>query len=102
VVSAGPSFYSVKQDFVTDISYSETYPYDSATFAGATLVGQSQRKTGFNVGVDVGLRLARSVGVGGLFRYSKASLDFAVPNVSTPVKIDAGGLQAGGGLRLYF
>ncbi len=102
VVSGGPSFFSVKQTFVSEVSFVEAYPYDSATFAGAALKQVTNQQTGFNVGADIGLRLGRSVGVGGLVRFSHAGVSFAVPNGNTRVDLDAGGLQVGGGFRLYF
>ena len=35
-VSAGPSFFRVQQDVVTDIAFSDTYPYDTPAFTSAT------------------------------------------------------------------
>jgi hypothetical protein len=101
-LAAGPSFFNVTQDFVTDVSYTDTYPYDSPVFTAAISKQASSHKTGFNASADVGLRVSRSVGVGALVRFSKATMEFAVPNGSATTKSNAGGLQAAGGIRLYF
>ena len=101
-VGVGPSFFRVRHEFVSDVSVTEVYPYDSTTFAAASSQQATKFKTGFNVGVDFGIRMGRSVGVGGLVRFSRASVDFAVPNGNPNVTADVGGLQAGAGLRFYF
>jgi hypothetical protein len=101
-LSAGPSFFRVRQELVTDVTFADTYPYDAPTFTTAA----SQRITaknavGFNVGADIGLRLWRHAGVGGAVRFTRASVSLAIPN-GTAVSSDAGGTQIAGGLRLYF
>jgi len=101
-VEGGPSFFRVTHDVVSDVSFSEAYPYDSASFTAAASQRITRYKTGFNVGIDVGVRMGRSVGFGGLVRFSRASVDFPLPNENHTVTADAGGLQAGAGLRLYF
>ena len=101
-VGGGPSFFRVTHDFVSDVSFTEAYPYDSASFRAAKSVRITRYKTGFSVGADVGLRMGKSVGFGGLVRFSRASIEFPLPNGDHAVTADAGGLQAGGGLRLYF
>jgi hypothetical protein len=101
-LSSGPSFFSVKQDLMTDVSYSESYPYDTATFTTASFTTVARRAIGFNVGADIGVRLIRHVGVGALVRFSRASLVFAVPGSTATVKSDVGGLQALGGIRIFF
>jgi opacity protein-like surface antigen len=62
----------------------------------------SENKTGFNVGADIGFKLSRNVGVGGLFRYSHASLSFPLAGSAANVNADAAGPQVAGGLRLFF
>jgi hypothetical protein len=48
------------------------------------------------------MRLTRHAGVGAAVRFSRARTTFAVPNGGAAVTVNAGGLQVGGGLRLYF
>jgi hypothetical protein len=102
-LSVGPSFFRVRQDIVSDITFTDTYPFDAPAFTSAA----SQRvtasnKAGFNVGADVGFRLARHAGVGASVRFSKAIVPLMVPNSTTTVSVDAGGTQIAGGLRMYF
>jgi hypothetical protein len=101
-LTAGPSFFRATQAFVSDVSYGESYPYDTATFTAALSKRVSGHKTGFNAGADVGLRCSRNIGIGGLVRFSKADMRFAPPNSAATVKADAGGIHAAGGIRLYF
>jgi hypothetical protein len=99
IISGGPSFFRVEQDFVTDVAYTESAPYDTATFQGATVERQQQSVTGGNIGGEVGWRLARHIGLAGAVRYSHARADF--PGTSaTPVPV--GGFHVGGGVRLLF
>jgi hypothetical protein len=101
-LAAGPSFFQVHQDVVTGITFSDTYPYDTATFTSASSQRVSANGTGFNAGVDVGWRLSQHAGIGGGARFSRAKVSLAMPNSTTTVSVDAGGVQLAGGLRLYF
>ena len=100
IVSGGPSFFRVEQDFVSDVAYTETAPYDTATFQGATVERQQQSVTGGNIGGEVGWRLARHFGLAGAVRYSRAR----PPTSPAPARrrSPVGGLHLGGGVRLLF
>jgi hypothetical protein len=100
-VFGGVTFFSAKQDVVTDVHYSESYPYDTATFTGATVSRQSASKAGYNVGADVTWSFSEHVGVGGLIRFSRATADYTASSTNT-VSADLGGLQALGGIRFRF
>ena len=100
-VMAGPTFFNVKQDFVSGVTLNETYPFDTATFASATTKRLSKGAVGFNAGVDVSRLLSRNVGVGALIRYSRADVKFDDPAVGQQT-VKAGGLEAGGGIRIRF
>jgi opacity protein-like surface antigen len=100
-VFVGPTVFNSRQDLVTDVSYTESYPFDTATFTSATLTQQSLSKTGVNVGADITWTLTPHVGVGGLFRFSHASATYtAAPNNEATATL--GGLQAGAGIRVRF
>jgi hypothetical protein len=101
-VSAGPSFFQVRQDLVTDITFSDTYPYDTAALTSAVTQRVRANKVGFNAGVDVGVRLSRHAGVGAVARFSRASVPLTMPNGGATVSTDAGGILVAGGLRLFF
>ena len=101
-ISGGPSFFNVSQELVADATYAEAYPYDTTAFSSATTTKVSLSKLGFNVGADVGVKLSKNVGVGGLIRYSRASMTFPLTNTAGGVSVDVGGVQAGGGVRFFF
>jgi hypothetical protein len=96
-IAGGPSWFSVGQDVVSDVAVTQTYPYDTATFASATTTHHSGSGIGFNVGADATYRLRRHVGLGFGVTYSRAS----VPLDDT-LTVEAGGARVGGGLRFGF
>jgi hypothetical protein len=93
-IFGGPSFFNVKQTVVSDYTFSQAYPYDSAAFTGATSAEESKSVTGFNVGADVGYYFTDVIGIGGVIRFSRATFDASVG------KIDVGGPEVGFGVRL--
>jgi hypothetical protein len=101
VLSGGPSFFTVEQDLVTEVTITEAFPFDTTTFASAQKTREKGSSAAFNVGADVMWMLGRQIGVGGLMRFSRASVDLAAPGGRT-VTVDAGGVYAGGGVRLLF
>lgn len=96
-IAGGPSWFSVGQDLVSDVTVTQTYPYDTATFARATAVHRMRSQIGFNAGADLSYLLRAHVGLGVGITYSHAS----VPLDDT-VTVDAGGAHVGGGLRFRF
>jgi hypothetical protein len=100
-LSAGPSFFAVEQRIVETIETSEVYPYDSTEFRSATLRDASGSGIGLNAGLDVSWMFSRRFGIGGLVRYTRSSFDLDAEGSRT-VPSDAGGFQAGGGLRIAF
>ena len=102
MVYGGPSLFTVRQTLVTDVTYSESFPFDTATFTGAlTAEATSKTETGFHIGGDVAWKFTRNVGVGGMVRYARAQATLNATN-NAPITVDVGGLQFGGGIRLAF
>ncbi|HKE88017.1 MAG TPA: hypothetical protein VKB50_29880 [Vicinamibacterales bacterium] len=101
MVYGGPSFFSVKQDVLNRVGYSETYPYDSITPAPGQTASVSKSKVGFNAGADVAYFFTRQVGVGGTAQYAGTTMALSSASGGT-VDVKVGGFQAGGGLRLRF
>ncbi len=99
MISGGPSRLRLEQDFVSNVSYTQTSPYDSVTFQGATLTRESKTVRGGNAGVMVGVRILRHLGVVGLVRYSSAHVAF--PDTGVPA-FTIGGLQTGVGAGILF
>jgi hypothetical protein len=96
----GPSFFQVRQGLVSAFTWKDEYPYDQATLATTQTASGSSSTLGFNAGGDVAFFLGRALGVGGSLQISRASLDLTSGNAHAT--IGAGGVQAGGGLRLRF
>jgi hypothetical protein len=99
-LAGGPSVLDIQQSIVTDVNFTEEFPYDTATYVGVDSQRVSGTATGFNAGADVRWMFTRNVGVGGLVRYTRATVDLT-RNTRT-VTVDAGGMQVGGGVRLAF
>jgi hypothetical protein len=101
IISGGPSWIQAEQGLVTEVRYSEAYPFDEATFTSVDRVIEEATATGFNVGVDVIWAFAKNVGVGGLLRYTRATTSVE-PAAGRSIELELGGLQAGGGIRILF
>ena len=100
-LGAGPSFFNAEQEVVTGVQLNEEYPYDTATFRGVDTARGKESAIGFNVGGDVSRMLTRRIAAGILVRFARANIDFNV-DPSHRVSTNAGGLQAGAGLRFSF
>jgi hypothetical protein len=101
IVSGGPSWIQAEQGVVTEVRYSEAYPFDEATFTGVDRVLEKESGTGFNIGADVIWAFSKNIGVGGLLRYTRATVTLS-PVEGRSIELELGGLQAGGGLRILF
>lgn len=99
LLTAGPSRFRVEQDFVSDVSYAETAPFDTAAFESAARIRKRSTATGGNAGAELGYRVAAHVAVTAAARLSRATVTVAGTS-ATP--LTCGGLQLGGGLRLAF
>ena len=97
----GPSILHVNQAVVTDVNYSEEYPYDTAAFTGVDSRDVKASATGFNAGADVRWMFSRHVGLGGLVRFTRGTVDLDGPDNRT-ITVDAGGTHVGAGLRVVF
>ena len=102
MVFGGPSFFTVKQGMVTDFNFTETYPYDSATFSSGVTTEAKESKVGVNVGGDVAFFFSRQVGVGFGVQYSGTTVELPSAASGSTADVKVGGVQAGGGLRLRF
>ena len=98
-VFGGPTYFQLTQGLVTDVAVTEEYPYDTASFLSAATTEETAKRWGYNAGVDVAQGVWKYVGVGFIARYSRASLTFPIAS-EQEIDVDAGGLQASGGLRL--
>jgi len=101
ILGAGPSWINVEHEVVTDVTVTESYPFDTAAFGGAVTKTTKASASGFNAGADVTWMFGRSVGVGGMVRYTRADVDLE-PATGRTVAMKTGGVQAGGGIRFVF
>jgi Outer membrane protein beta-barrel domain len=100
-VSAGPSFYRVSHDIVTDVQFQEgAAPFSTVTLTGLTVEDESATIVTFGFGANATYRVTDQVGVDGFFRYARGSGDVA--GRSGDVEIDAGGAQFGVGVKFGF
>lgn len=100
VLSGGPSRLDVEQEVVTGVLYDQEYPYDEATFRSATTRRSKASVTGFNAGADLRWMPGR-IGLGGLVRFTRGSVDLTTEN-NRRIRVRAGGVQVGGGIRIGF
>jgi len=97
----GPTYFRVNQDVVGNVETNETFPYDVAQYAGATVSREHASHVGFNAGTDVALFFTRTLGVGGLVRFSQGTVQLPSPSGGT-ASVKVGGLQLGAGVRMKF
>lgn len=102
-VTAGPSFFRLKQDVVGDVTFAETPPFNTVN-ATTVVAERSDSTVGINVGADVTYLFyeANDVRVGGgmFVRYSGATAE--IPVIANSAETDLGGLQIGFGARVRF
>ncbi len=104
ILSGGPSFFNTQQLFVTRLNFSlqdEVFPFEELAFPRADTEIQRENVIGYNAGVDMTWRLNKRIGLGLLVRYSAGKKEF-IPTGALPVEVTAGGLHAGGGVRVLF
>jgi hypothetical protein len=97
-MSGGPSIFQVRQDLVSGVTYTHQFPYDVAEFTGAVTRQFDKVVVGFHISGDVTWKLSNDIGLAASGRYSHAS----VTDDETGATFDVGGLQIGGGVRLFF
>ena len=101
-ISAGPSLFSVKQELIRGVTFSEIPPdFNSVTIDSVEVVELRDSAWGFNLGGEMTYALTPSIGVGALIRYSHGTVEFNVSDTET-ADVTAGGFQIGGGVRFKF
>ena len=91
--SGGPAMVQVQQEIPTSATVTEPGPTLSAV--GVTQLSESG--IGFVVGADVRYMITNRIGLGAGAKFAAASVD-----LNEDTKIDAGGFQIGGGIRIKF
>ena len=108
-VFGGPTYFAALPEVVSRFNTEETVnlttgayalDVDSYEYAEAEATGW-----GWHVGADVGYFFSNHVGVGGIFRFQRGTVDFDDPllvQYDGTGAMKVGGVQIGGGLRLKF
>lgn len=97
----GPAWFNVRQDTVSDVQITHTYPYDTAAFAGTSTAAQNRSAFGASAGADVAWFFSRRAGIGWLTRYSRSRVPFETAS-GGELDVDVGGLHTSAGLRFRF
>jgi hypothetical protein len=99
---AGPTFFlSVEADALKVPTYSHAYPYDTVSVTSVPMETPSGSAFGFNLGGELGIRLAKAVDAGVRVRFSRATTDLDLAEGGS-VEVSAGGFAVGVGLRIRF
>lgn len=101
VASGGPSYFFTQTELIDDFTFREAYPFDSAELQSTTSRTHDAGKLGFNVGGWLGYLIRDHLAVGADVRYSRATVRFTTSH-GNEIRIDAGGVRVGGGIRLLF
>lgn len=104
-VYAGPSFYRLTQEVVSDLAIAEQGPPFSSVVVSPSFAERKESAVGYNVGADVSYifysRENLRLGIGGFMRFTGATAEVEVGNGVT-VESGMGGFQAGVGARVRF
>ena len=96
----GPTFFWMDQDVVSDVTFTESYPYDTAEFKSAVVRSRKKSGVGANVGGDMTWHFSRVAGLAVQGRYVFSSVDLQIPD-SSMVTLHASRIEVGAGLRLF-
>jgi hypothetical protein len=107
----GPSRFWLRQQMVQDAELAPTLlPDFSFTLSLPKLLGETARPSawGFHAGADLTFRVSKNVGIGGLVRYSHATIHLEnaltarrTGDAGKTVPMNLGGLQVTGGLKFW-
>jgi hypothetical protein len=97
----GGAFFQVDVSVVGDLQKREAYPYDSVDVTGLSSRRLQDRPIGYTAAVGLDWRIGGHFGLGLQGRYSRARVRLQEPEGDS-LAFNAGGLQAGFGLRLLF
>jgi hypothetical protein len=103
-VYIGPSFYSLSQEIVANVTLAEQGPPYSTVVVQPSVELRKDRATGYNLGADATYmfytRDTLRIGAGAFMRFTGATADLR--NSNSTIETDLGGFQLGFGLRARF
>ncbi len=104
LVSAGPSFFRLYQDVVSDITVTERGGAFTEVDVAPTIVARKRSVVGYHAGADVTYIVWQNdsvrLGAGGFVRYAGATADVRL--LVSDVETKVGGIQVGFGARIRF
>lgn len=100
-VVGGPMWLRLEYPVVTGVRFTEAFPFNSATFAGASTVSGHAWGAGLMVGSDVGWRWRRHIGMGAGVAFRRVDVDVTSPP-DRRVSVDAGRVRVHAGVRLTY
>ena len=100
VIGGGPTYFNVERQLVERVEYDHAYPYDEASFRSATSRRAKGSGIGFNAGGDVVWSFTSRAGLGASVRFTRGTVDLEA--AGRQVGVEAGGVQAGAGVRVSF
>jgi hypothetical protein len=100
-VFGGPAMLTTTQDVVTEINYTESYPYDSATFGDPQVTKARTTRWGLSAGADIAYFFSRQAGIGIGMKYGGGKIDLPSLDGGT-IESKLGGLDLAAGVRLRF
>jgi len=98
-LDGGPAYFTVEALVAEKVTFSDAYPFDTATFTGVTSSKHKLSKVGFSVGLEIGREFNPSVAavIQGRFAQASGKIDLSGQKVG----IKAGGGQVRVGLRFF-
>jgi hypothetical protein len=97
--AGGPSFFGVKQTFITGVNFTEQPPnYNSVVVNSLETTQQNKSGAGFNISGDMEYSFTPTLGAGVLLRYTRGGVTFDVGDQE--VKVHPGGFQIAVGARI--
>jgi len=100
-VFGGPSFLNMTQETITDVAYTDVFPYDVITLGQVRTTESSASQVTFGGGADVLYYFTRTVGVAGTIEFASAETTVATAS-SGSVTVTSGGPRVGVGLSIRF
>ena len=101
----GPSYFTIKQEMVEGIEFDQDFSLAGVNVVDITSFTQrdvDDSAWGFNVGVDVAYFFSRHVGIGGVLRFNRATVNVEEPLTTERVQLEAGATGVGAGIRFRF
>jgi hypothetical protein len=101
IAFGGPTLSWLSQELATDrLTYAYTYPFDSISLASTALGSTHGNGLGGHVGATVSRQVGRHVGLDGQIRWSTTRVSLTAE--SSTFTLQTGGIQMGGGLRIFY